>query len=207
MPGRYFRTHPGHGHTPRAILFRDIMLDSSSFLPADILVAIASNPLRQSVSAIRTPRGLLSFLFHLPSSPLHPLLYFRLFFFFLPTLHSPPPYFFPCLLVPLCPSTLSIHFSARRFRPSASSTSFYFPLPPLPTTELNPMLFSFRLFVLFVSSICPVSLFAFRVCPSFHACTSPLFSLSLSVSSASFSTIYHEPRWNDQYISRRKTSS
>ena len=179
---RYFRTCPGHGHTPRAILFRDIMLDSSSFLPADILVAIASNPLRQSVSAIRTPRGLLSFLssiFHLPLSILSSI-FVSFFFYPLFTLLHPissPVY---SSLYALPPS-LSIS-PPGVFAPLPLPLRFISlpppPAPPLP--ELNPMLFSFRLFVLFVSSICPVSLFAFRVCLSFHACTSPL-SLSLSL--------------------------
>lgn len=108
---RYFRMCPGHGHAPRAILFRDIMLDSSSFLPSDILVAIASNPLRQSVSAIRTPHGPL---FPLPSSSS-----FSLFspFLLFSTLSLSPYSFFPSsfirLFIPF--HSLSIHFSTNVF--------------------------------------------------------------------------------------------
>lgn len=190
---RYFRMCPGHRHAPRAILFRDIMLDSSSFLPSDILVAIASNPLRQSVSAIRTPHGPL---FPLPSSSSFSL--FPPFFsFFYPLLT---PSFLLRLFVSLYPSTFSLSISPPTFSLFClPPTSFYFPTP-------NPVLFSFRLFVLFVSSVCPVSLFPSRICPSFHACASPLRP-SASLSFTSFSTIYPEPRWNGQYICRRKTSS
>lgn len=129
MPGRYFRTHPGHGHTPRAILFRDIMLDSSSFLPADILVAIASNPLRQSVSAIRTPRGLLSFLFHLPSSPLHPLLYFRLFFFFSTHSSLSSTLFLPLFTRPFMPFHPLYPFLRQAFSPLCLFHFVLFPSP------------------------------------------------------------------------------
>lgn len=158
---RYFRMCPGHGHAPRAILFRDIMLDSSSFLPSDILVAIASNPLRQSVSAIRTPHGLpLSSSFFLFILSL-----LSLFSFLYPLLT---PSFLLRLFVSLYPSTLSLSISPPTFSLFClPPTSFYFSTP-------NPVPFSFRLFVLFVSSVCPVSLFPSRICPSFHAYASPL---------------------------------
>lgn len=169
---------PGHGHAPRAILFRDIMLDSSSFLPSDILVAIASNPLRQSVSAIRTPHGPL---FPLPSSSSFSLFSPFLLFSTL-SLSLLTPSFLLRLFVSLYPSTLSLSISLPTFSLFClPPTSFYFPTP-------NPVLFSFRLFVLFVSSVCPVSLFPSRICPSFHACTSPVRP-SASLSFTSFSTI------------------
>lgn len=146
---RYFRMCPGHGHAPRAILFRDIMLDSSSFLPSDILVAIASNPLRQSVSAIRTPHGLL---FPLPSSSsfslFSPFLLFStlslslllLSFFVYSSLYTLPPSLYP--------------FLYQRFRSSASLLlRFIFPPRTRCFSHFVSLCFSFRLFVPFLCSL------------------------------------------------------
>lgn len=138
---------PGHGHAPRAILFRDIMLDSSSFLPSDILVAIASNPLRQSVSAIRTPHGPL---FPLPSSSS-----FSLFspFFLFSILSLLPLSFFVYSSLYTLPASL-YPFLLQRFRSSASLLPrFIFPLRTRCLSHFASLCFSFRLFVPFLCSL------------------------------------------------------
>lgn len=131
---RYFKPCHGHGHTPRAILFRDIILDSSFFLQTDILVEIASNPLRQSVSPIRTPLGLLvPFPFSVPRPSVS--------------------YFLFCLVAPLCSFMLSIDFSLHRsLDPPSPRISLYFSTRIRCFSHFTSLYFSSRLFVPFLCS-------------------------------------------------------